>query len=85
MKKIPGHGRAAVGKARNARLERSHMAGVRDGALEFELVFYVRGSDYGDYMDAQEAVLLDLLESLRLEGVAITGPARRMTAAPAVS
>ena len=85
LKKVPGHGRAAVGKAKDARLERSHLTGVKDGALEFELVFYVRGTDYGAYMDAQEAVLLDLLESLRLEGVSITGPARRMTAAaPAV-
>lgn len=84
LKKIPGHGRAAVGKAKDARLERSHMAGVRDGALEFELVFYVRGTDYNDYMDAVEAVMLDLLESLRLEGVSITGPARRITAVPAV-
>lgn len=81
LKKVPGHGRSAVGKAKNARLDRSHMAGVKDGALEFELVFYVRGTDYGAFMDAQEAVLLDLLESLRLEGVSITGPARRMTAA----
>ena len=83
LKKVPGHGRSAVGKAKDARLERSHMSGVRDGALEFELVFYVRGTDYGLYMDAQETVLLDLLESLRLEGVSITGPARRMTVAPA--
>ena len=83
LKKVPGHGRAAVGKAKNARLERAHLSGVRDGALEFELVFYVRGTDYNAYMDAQETVLLDLLESLRLEGVAITGPARRITAVPA--
>ena len=83
LKKVPGHGRAAVGKAKDARLDRSHMSGVRDGALEFELVFYVRGTDYGAYMDAQETVLLDLLESLRLEGVSITGPSRRMTVAPA--
>ncbi len=85
LKKVPGHGRAAVGKAKDARLERSHLTGVRDGALEFELVFYVRGTDYNDFMDAQEAVLLDLLENLRLEGVSITGPARRVTSAPAIN
>jgi small-conductance mechanosensitive channel len=85
LRKVPGHGRAAVGKAKDARLDRSHMTGVRDGALEFELVFYVRGADYNAYLDAQEAVLLDLLESLRLEGAAITGPARRVTAVPAAS
>ncbi|MBI4061292.1 MAG: mechanosensitive ion channel [Elusimicrobia bacterium] len=79
LRKVPGHGRSAVGKAAGARFERSHMCGVRDGAVEFELIFYVRGTDYNAYMDAREAVLLDLLESLRLEGVAITGPARRVT------
>ena len=83
LRKVPGHGRSAVGKAKDARLDRSHMSGVKEGALEFELVFFVRGADYGAFMDAQEAVLLDLLESLRLEGVAITGPARRMTSSPA--
>lgn len=79
LKKVPGHACSAVSKAQNARLDRAHLAGVREGTLEFELVFYVRGTDYVAYMDAQEAVLLDLLESLRLEGVALTGPARRVT------
>jgi len=82
LKKVPGHARSAVGKAKDARLDRAHLAGVEDGNLRFELVFYVRGTDYNAFMDAQEAVLLDLLESLRLEGVAITGPAMRVTAAP---
>lgn len=82
LRKVPGHGRSAVGKANGARLERAHLSGVREGSIEFELVFYVRGMDYNVFMDAQEAVLLDLLESLRLEGVAITGPARRVTAVP---
>ena len=80
LKKIPGHARSAVGKAKDARLDRAHLAGVREGALEFELVFYVRGTDYNAYMDAQETVLLDLLENLRVEGVILTGPARRVTA-----
>ena len=51
-----------------------------EGGLEFEIVFYVRGTDYAAYMDAQQTVLLDLLENLRLEGVTLTGPARRVTA-----
>jgi len=85
LKKVPGHGRSAVGKAKDARLDRSHLSGVSDGTLQFELVFYVRGTDYNAFMDAQEAVLLDLLESLKVEGVAITGPARRLTSSPAVN
>lgn len=83
LKKIPGHARAAVGKAKDARLDRAHLSAVKEGALEFELVFYVRGTDYAAYMDAQEAVLLDLLENLRLEGVVLCGPARRLTGIPA--
>ncbi|UPT73247.1 MAG: mechanosensitive ion channel family protein [Elusimicrobiota bacterium] len=82
LKKIPGHARAAVGKAKDARLDRAHLAGVKEGNLEFELSFYVRGTDYNAFMDAQETVLLDLLESLRIEGVTLAGPARRMTASP---
>ena len=80
LRKIPGHARSAVSKAKDARLDRAHLSGVRDGAIEFELVFFVKGSDYGAYMDAQEAVLLDLLENLRREGVVLSGPARRVTA-----
>ena len=82
LKKIPGHARAAVGKAKDARLDRAHLAGVSEGTLLFELVFYVRGTDYNLFMDAQEIVILDLLESLRLEGVTLSGPARRITAVP---
>jgi len=82
LKKVPGHARSAVGKAKDARLDRAHLSGVEEGTLRFELVFYVRGTDYNAFMDAQETVLLDLLESLRLEGVALSGPAMRVTAAP---
>ncbi len=82
LRKIPGHGRSAVSKAKDARFDRAHLSGVREGALEFELVFFVKGTDYAAYMDAQEAVLLDLLEALRVEGVTLTGPARRVTAHP---
>jgi small-conductance mechanosensitive channel len=85
LRKVSGHARAAVAKAAGARFERAHLTGVREGTLEFELVFYVGGKDYNAFMDAQEAVLLDLLESLRLEGVRLTGPARRLTAVNAVS
>jgi small-conductance mechanosensitive channel len=85
LRKVSGHARAAVAKAKDARFERAHLSGVREGSLEFELVFYVGGQDYNAFMDAQEAVLLDLLESLRLEGVVLTGPSRRVTAAGASS
>lgn len=83
LRKVPGHARSAVAKAKGARFERAHLSGVREGAIEFELVFYVGGQDYNAFMDAQEAVILDLLESLRLEGVVLTGPARRLTGAAA--
>jgi small-conductance mechanosensitive channel len=83
LKKILGHARAATGRAQGVRPDRIHLSGVREGTLEFEVVFYVRGVDYNAFMDAQEAVLFDLLEGLRSEGVAITGPARRVTDAAA--
>lgn len=83
LKKIPGHARSAVAKAKEARFDRAHLSAVKEGALEFELVFYVRGTDYNAYMDAQEAVLLDLLENLRVEGVVPCGPSRRLTGLPA--
>lgn len=85
LKKVPGHARSAVGKAKESRLDRAHLSGVEEGTLRFELVFYVRGTDYNAFMDAQETVLLDLLESLRIEGVTLTGPSMRVTAAPAVN
>lgn len=85
LRKVSGHARAAVAKAKGARFERAHLSGVREGSLEFELVFYVGGQDYNAFMDAQEAVILDLLESLRIEGAVLTGPARRVTSGHAAS
>jgi small-conductance mechanosensitive channel len=85
LRKVSGHARAAVAKAPGARFERAHLSGVREGSLEFELVFYVGGQDYNAFMDAQEAVILDLLESLRLEGAVLTGPSRRVTSGHAPS
>lgn len=85
LRRVSGHARSAVAKADGARFERAHLSGVREGAIEFELVFYMGGKDYNAFMDAQEAVILDLLESLRVEGVVLTGPARRLTGVAAAS
>jgi hypothetical protein len=37
-------------------------------------VFFVLSSDYAIYMDAQQAVLIGLLEALRADGIALAQP-----------
>jgi len=78
LKKIPEQVRAVVDKTPTTRFDRSHMSAFRESGLEFESVFYVTSSDYGAYMDRQQAVLLGVLEALRADAVPLAQPTRTL-------
>ncbi|OGR48765.1 MAG: hypothetical protein A2X40_04195 [Elusimicrobia bacterium GWC2_65_9] len=78
LKKIPEQVRAVVTKIPTTRFDRSHLAAFRESGLEFEVVFYVTSSDYGVYMDRQQAVLLGVLEALRAGAIPLAQPVRTL-------
>lgn len=78
LRKIPEQVRAVVAKIPTTRFDRSHLAVFRESGLEFESVFYVTSSDYGVYMERQQAVLLGVLEALRADNIPLAQPMRTL-------
>lgn len=88
---IPGILRAAVENRQQTRFDRAHFKGFSDSALDFEVVYYVTRPDYNVYMDAQQAINLEIVRRFREEGIEFAFPTRTLyvqgagTPAPAVS
>jgi small-conductance mechanosensitive channel len=75
---IPRLVRAAVERVRDPalRFERAHFVRAVDAGLEYEVVYHVPTPDYALYLDAQQAINLELLEQLRARGVAYSAGSR---------
>lgn len=62
----------------NIRFDRAHFKSYADGALQFEVVYYVLDPDYNAYMDIQQAINLALLKQLRSLGISFAYPTRTL-------
>ena len=74
LKKIPAQIAAVVNRTPNLRFGRAHLAAFEESGFRFEIVFFVLTADYAIYMDAQQAVLISLLEALRADGIDLAQP-----------
>jgi MscS family membrane protein len=74
IKKIPTQVAAIINKTPNLRFGRAHLAQYLESGLQYEVVFFVLSPDYGVYMDANQAVLVGLLETLRADGIPLAQP-----------
>ena len=77
---IPGVIETAIRAQPKVRFERAHLARLGDYALHFEAVFHVQDRELGAFMDAQQAILLRLLEELERRGVDVVYPTTRAAA-----
>jgi small-conductance mechanosensitive channel len=76
LQKIPSQVQAVINKTPDLRFGRAHLAQYQESGLRFEVVFFVLSPDYQVYMDAQQAVLIGLLDALRSDGIALAQPTR---------
>lgn len=74
LKNIPVQVAAIIGKTPALRFSRAHLSQYLDSGLQFEVVFFVLSREYAVYMDAQQAVLIGLLETLRADGIPLAQP-----------
>jgi MscS family membrane protein len=74
LKKIPAQVAAIVHKTPNLRFGRAHLSQYQESGLQYEVVFFVLSPDYTVYMDAQQAVLIGLLEALTADGIPLAQP-----------
>lgn len=78
---VPGLVREAITSDQRLRFDRAHFAGFGDSSLDFEVVYFVRSASYGDYMDAQQQLNLNLLRAFAERGIAFAFPTRTIVLA----
>lgn len=76
MKAIPGIVREIIDGIEDIRFDRTHFATFGDSSLDFEVVYFIAVADYTAYMDAQQAINLELYRRLGELGVEFAFPTR---------
>lgn len=74
LREIPGIVQDIVMKQPNTRFDRCHLLAMGDWALRYEVVFFMTTPDFGTYANVQQAVNLEILETLRKLDVQIAYP-----------
>ncbi len=74
MKQIPEIVKNAITKAKLAKFDRVHFNAFLDSALNFEIVYYMRSSDYTKYMDTQQEINLDIKQSFEKAKIEMAFP-----------
>lgn len=78
LKKIPNILRSIVEARENVAFDRAHFASYDDSSLRFEIVYYVEGPDYNEYMDRQQEINFGIYEEFQKLGVDIAYPTRTL-------
>ncbi len=69
LAQIPKIMREVVEGIPNTRFVRSAMTAVGDSTIDFETVYFLTDPSYQIYVDAQQAVMLELMRRLRADGI----------------
>lgn len=69
---------AAVKAQDDVRFDRAHFQSYGDFALIYEIVYYVQSSDYNDYMDAQEAINIEIFERFAADDIEFAYPTQTL-------
>ena len=74
LERIPGIIQAAVEQQEKLRFDRSHFSGFGPSALVFDTVYHVDVPDYAYYMDAQQAIYLNISREFAKQGIEFAYP-----------
>ena len=74
MKKIKGIVKKVIDKEKLADLDRVHFKEFGDFSLNYEVVYYLKTSDYNKYMDTQESINLALKAAFETEKIGFAFP-----------
>jgi small-conductance mechanosensitive channel len=78
LKEIPQIVTRVIEEIEDAELDRVHFASYGDFSLNFEIVYYVIGSDYKKYMDIQQRINLALKEEFDKRGIEFAYPTQTL-------
>lgn len=59
-------------------LDRSHFKDFGDFSLNYEIVYYIKSSDFVDYMNAQQEINFGIVERFRKHGIGIAFPTQTL-------
>ena len=74
LKNIPLFVEGAVTTTHNTRFERAHLKQLGDSAVIFEVVYHVLSTNYIDYMNAQQEILLKIKAVFDKENIGLAYP-----------
>jgi small-conductance mechanosensitive channel len=74
LQAIPNLLKTIIESQEKARFDRAHFARFDASALTFEVVYYVLSDDYTTYMNIQQQINFDILESFSTRGVSLAYP-----------
>ncbi len=66
--------RHAIEKSPQVRFDRCHLSGLGAYSLDFEAIYWMKTPEYAVFMDAQQAILLEILKSFAAEGLDFAYP-----------
>lgn len=78
LEAIPGMIREIIEDVENTRFDRAHFFAYGDFALQFVIVYYVRGADYNLYMDIQQAINLAIGRRFREHDIRFAYPTQTL-------
>jgi len=78
MEQIPVWVKALIDAQPDARFDRAHFKDFGDSSLNFEVVYWMKTSDFAAYMNTQQAINLGLMRVLAQHGVEFAFPTRTL-------
>jgi len=76
MRRIPDMVKEIIEDKERTEFDRAHFKGFGDSALEYEVSYYVLSSEFKEFRDIHEKVLLDIKEKFEEEGIGMAFPTR---------
>lgn len=78
LKNIPSIVRKIIESQDKVRFDRAHFKSYGESSLDFEVVYFVKDSDYNVYMDIHQAINLSLYDSFAQEKIEFAYPTRTL-------
>jgi small-conductance mechanosensitive channel len=78
LKEVPGLIKDIVENIPKTRFDRTHFCEYGDFSLNFEIVYYIYGSDFNLYMDIQQRMNLEIFEAFGKRGIEFAYPSQTL-------
>lgn len=78
VEKVPGILKEIILKQQDTTFDRAHFSAFGQFSLTFEVVYYILSPDYNLYMDRQQAIYMEILNTFKSEGIQFALPTQTL-------